>query len=94
MNSKVNYVKNKSLIIISGPSGVGKDSVINRIQSVDSKISLAISVTTRKMRLGEKDGVNYHFLSRENFEKKIANSEFLEYTDYSGIYYGTLKKTI
>ena len=56
-------MKSKSLIIISGPSGVGKDSVINRIQSIDSKISLAVSVTTRKMRLGEKDGVNYHFLS-------------------------------
>ena len=86
--------KSKNLIIISGPSGVGKDSVISRIQSIDSKISLAISVTTRKMRLGEKDGVNYHFLSRENFEKKIENSEFLEYSEYCGNYYGTLKKPI
>ena len=86
--------KKKNLIIISGPSGVGKDSVISRIQNIDSKISLAISATTRKMRLGEKDGVNYHFLSRENFEKKIENSEFLEYTEYCGNYYGTLKRPI
>lgn len=94
MINKINNIKNKSLIIISGPSGVGKDSVINRIQSIDSKISLAISVTTRKIRLGEKDGVNYHFLSRENFEKKIENSEFLEYSEYCGNYYGILKKPI
>lgn len=94
MNNKIYNMKSKSLIIISGPSGVGKDSVINRIQSIDSKISLAVSVTTRKMRLGEKDGVNYHFLSRENFEKKIANSEFLEYAEYCGNYYGTLKKPV
>ena len=93
-NNKIDNIKNKSLIIISGPSGVGKDSVINRIQSIDSKIVLAISVTTRKMRSGEKDGVNYHFLSRENFEKKIANSEFLEYSEYCGNYYGTLKRPI
>lgn len=92
--NNINNKINKNLIIISGPSGVGKDSVINKIKSLDNKISVAISVTTRKMRLGETDGVSYHFLSREEFETKIKNSEFLEYSEYCGNYYGILTKPI
>ena len=92
--NKINNKKNKNLIIISGPSGEGKDSDINKIKSLDNKISLAISATTREKRAGETNGVNYHFLSRDDFEKKIKNSEFLEYSEYCGNYYGILKKPI
>ncbi len=82
------------LIIISGPSGVGKDSVISRIRFLNKSISLSVSVTTRPMRPGEKDGVSYHFISVDEFERKIENDEFLEYAMYCGNYYGTLKRPI
>ena len=85
---------NVNLIIISGPSGVGKDSVIARMRHLDPSISLSISATTRPPREGEKNGTNYHFLSEEDFKSKIDNNEFLEYATYCGHYYGTLKRPI
>ena len=86
--------KGNGLIIISGPSGVGKDSVITRIRHLDPSISLSVSATTRLPRFGEVDGIDYHFLSKKEFESKIKNSEFLEYAEYCGNYYGTLKYPI
>lgn len=86
--------KNNNLIIISGPSGVGKDSVITRIRHLDPSISLSISATTRSPRFGEVGGISYYFLSKEEFENKIKNSEFLEYAEYCENYYGTLKRPI
>lgn len=82
------------LVIISGPSGVGKDSVISRIRFLNKSISLSVSATTRPMRPGEKNGVSYHFISTDEFEEKIKNDEFLEYAMYCGNYYGTLKRPI
>ena len=79
-----------SLIVYSGPSGVGKGTIVKPL--VDSgRISLSISATTRSPREGEIDGVHYHFQTKENFERKIAAGELLEYAKYSENYYGTPK---
>jgi len=82
------------LVVLSGPSGVGKDSVISRIRFLNKQISVSISFTTRPIRAGERDGSSYHFISKDEFENKINNGDFLEYTSYCGYYYGTLKKTV
>ena len=86
--------KNGNLIVISGPSGVGKDSVIHRILELDPSISLSVSCTTRHLRENEEDGHDYFFVTRGEFEKKIDNSEFLEYAEYCGNYYGTPRQPI
>lgn len=78
------------LIVLSGPSGVGKGTVRQAIFSKGERdFVYSISATTRKMREGEVDGVDYFFKTREEFEKMIANNELLEYTEYVGNYYGT-----
>ncbi len=77
------------LIILSGPSGCGKGTIL---EIVRKKLNFAYSVsaTTRAPREGEIDGVNYYFLSRDDFENRIKNGDMLEYTEYCGNYYGTL----
>lgn len=77
------------LIILSGPSGVGKGTVLNLLLSRNPQIFPSVSATTRQPRDGERDGVNYYFLSREEFEAKIAKGDMLEYASYNGNYYGT-----
>jgi guanylate kinase len=77
------------LVVISGPSGVGKDTLIERLRERDPSLRYSISYTTRKPRLGEADGVNYFFVSRQQFEELIAQGFFLEYAIYNGNYYGT-----
>jgi len=77
------------LIVISGPSGVGKDTVIKRLLEVDPKLRYSVSYTTRRPRPGEVDGVNYHFVSREEFERLIREGAFLEHATYGGNLYGT-----
>lgn len=77
------------LIVISGPSGVGKDTLIQRLRELDSSLQYSISYTTRKPRQGEADGVNYFFVDRQRFEKLIAQGFFLEHATYNGNYYGT-----
>lgn len=78
------------LIVLSGPSGVGKGTVRKAIfDSDDNDFQYSISMTTRKMREGEVDGVDYYFRSREEFEQMIAAGEMLEYAEYVGNYYGT-----
>jgi guanylate kinase len=82
------------LIVISGPAGSGKGTMLKHI--FDSKkhgrqFVYSVSATTRAPRPGEVDGVNYHFLTREDFEARIARGELLEHTEYCGNYYGTLK---
>ena len=81
--------KSGMLIVLSGPSGVGKDSVLKLILSNRKDLKLSISYTTRAPRKGEVDGVDYHFVSREEFEDLIDNGEMLEYATYCGNYYGT-----
>ncbi len=77
------------LVCVSGPSGVGKGTVIQRLRALEPRILHSVSVTTRPIRAGEKDGVSYHFLSRAQFEQQISNGEILEYDEYCGNYYGT-----
>ena len=78
------------LIVLSGPSGVGKGTVRKAIfDSEDNDFQYSISMTTRKMRDGETEGVDYYFRSREEFEELIATGEMLEYAEYVGNYYGT-----
>jgi guanylate kinase len=77
------------LIVISGPSGVGKDTLIKRLLELDPNLRYSISYTTRRPRPGEVDGVNYLFVSRDEFERLIKEGAFLEYATYDGNLYGT-----
>lgn len=82
------------IIIISGPSGVGKGTVIAALRKNDKTLGFSVSATTRKPRPGETDGVDYHFVSKEVFEDMIKNDEMLEYACYNGNYYGTPKSSV
>lgn len=82
------------LIVISGPSGSGKGSVIKDLLKKNKNIWLSISCTSRQPRGEEKDQVEYYFLTKEQFEKKIENNEMLEYAQYGDNYYGTPKEHI
>ncbi len=82
------------LLILSGPSGSGKDTVIDCLLKRDNQIVCSVSMTTRKPRPGEQDGVNYFFVSKEEFEQKIAQDEMLEWAKYGENYYGTPKTPI
>jgi guanylate kinase len=77
------------LIVISGPSGVGKDTVIKRLLELDPNLRYSVSSTTRRARPGEVDGVNYHFVNRNEFERLISEGAFLEHATYGGNLYGT-----
>lgn len=82
------------LIVLSGPSGVGKSTVIAELLKKRPDIYFSVSFTTRAPRSGETDGVNYNFVSREEFERMIQAEELLEYAEYVGNYYGTSLKVI
>ena len=82
------------VIVISGPSGSGKSTVIDALCKLDGTLRFSISATTRKPRLNEVDGVDYHFLSRTEFENRIQQGSFLEWAEYGGNFYGTLKSEI
>ena len=93
-----NIIKQKergSLIVISGPSGAGKDTVVAKyLRKRSSNAWLSISCTSRAMRPGDKEGKSYYFLTKEEFEAKIENGDFLEYALYNGNYYGTPREHI
>lgn len=82
------------LIVLSGPSGVGKSTVIADLLQNRPDIHFSVSFTTRAPRTGEVDGVNYNFVSREEFERMISAGELLEFAEYVGNYYGTSLKVI
>ncbi|BDU67492.1 MAG: hypothetical protein TYPL_1450 [Candidatus Tyloplasma litorale] len=89
---KINQSKNRKgkLVIYCGPSGVGKGTVASKfINESEFKFKFSVSATTRKKRENEKDGVNYHFLSKETFEKWIEEDKFIEYAKFADNYYGT-----
>ena len=86
---------NKKLFVISGCSGVGKGTVLKEFMARNSKdFMLSVSCTTRKPRVGEVDGVNYFFITHEEFEKAVQEDKFLEHAQFAGNYYGTKKKFI
>ncbi len=82
------------VFVITGPSGVGKGSLIARLRGDLPEIELSVSATTRSPREGETDGVDYHFLSPEDFSRRIEAGEFLEHARYSGNRYGTLRSEV
>lgn len=82
-------VEQGTLYVISAPSGAGKTSLVAEMLRNDEKLGVSISHTTRPMREGEQNGVNYHFVSRDEFEAMIGRGDFLENADVFGNYYGT-----
>ncbi|RGH68383.1 guanylate kinase [Ruminococcus sp. AM33-14] len=91
------YIKEtlEKLIIISGFSGVGKGTVIHQLLiEHPEKYVVSVSATTRKPRKGEVNGKSYHFITRKEFEELVSRDEFLEFSEYAGEYYGTLKKEV
>ncbi|PWG00923.1 guanylate kinase [Levilactobacillus bambusae] len=88
-------VKKGMLIVLSGPSGVGKGTVRKALfEEPDADFSYSISMTTRQPRPGERDGIDYYFVSKEEFEENIRNGEMLEYAKYVDNYYGTPLKYV
>ena len=83
-----------NLIVISGPSGSGKDTVLSEVFRLHPEVRLSISSITRDMREGEVQDGKYHFISRDEFEKAIENNEMLEYNIYQNNYYGTPKAPV
>ena len=84
----------KKLIIITGPSGVGKGTVVKALLDRNKDLWLSISATTRNPRVGENDGLNYYFISEERFKDMIDKKEFLEWAQFAGNYYGTPLSTV
>ena len=84
----------KKLIIITGPSGVGKGTVVKELLDRNKDIWLSISATTRNPRIGEKDGENYYFISDEKFKDMIDKKDFLEWAQFAGNFYGTPLSTV
>lgn len=82
------------LVVLSGPSGAGKGTVLKLLREVDANIKLSVSATTRYPREGEVDGQNYFFKSVDEFKDMIENDELVEWVEYCGNYYGTPKKHI
>jgi guanylate kinase len=82
------------VFVITGPSGVGKGTLIRELLGRVPGLELSVSATTRKPREGEVDGRDYHFLERDEFERRAAANEFLEHATYSGNRYGTLRSEV
>lgn len=87
-------MKRGKTFIISGPSGVGKSTVLKTLFEGREDLYFSVSATTRAPRPGEQDGVNYHFIEPETFRRWIVEKEFLEYAEYVGNFYGTPKKYV
>jgi guanylate kinase len=82
------------VFVITGPSGVGKGTLIRLLRERVPELALSVSATTRAPRPGETQGVDYHFLSDEEFERRVADGEFVEWAEYSGRRYGTLREEL
>src|SRR5918999_6559248 len=82
------------LLVVTGPSGVGKGTLIRALCREIPDLRLSVSATTRAPRSGEQDGVDYHFLSPEEFERRVRAGEFLEHATYAGNRYGTLRAEV
>ena len=84
----------RNLIAISAPSGTGKSTLCEEVRRKKPEIKFSVSCTTRPKRNYEKDGINYYFLTEDEFKSKIKNNELLEYEEVHGYYYGTLINTL
>ena len=82
------------MFVITGPSGVGKGTLISGLMERLPELELSVSATTRAPRPGERDGVDYHFLAPEEFERRIEEGDFVEHADYAGRRYGTLRSEL
>jgi guanylate kinase len=82
------------VFVITGPSGVGKGTLIRGLLERIPELELSVSATTRKPRAGERDGIDYHFLTPQEFEQHLADGDFLEHATYSGNRYGTLRSEV
>ncbi|MFJ6014359.1 guanylate kinase [Streptomyces sp. NPDC092952] len=82
------------LTVLSGPSGVGKSTVVAHMRKVHPEVWLSVSATTRRPRPGERDGVHYFFVDDEEFDKLIANGELLEWAEFAGNRYGTPRRAV
>ncbi|MCC5900231.1 MAG: guanylate kinase [Phormidium sp. BM_Day4_Bin.17] len=82
------------LIVLTGPSGVGKGTLLRSLRQRHPELCLSISATTRQPRQGEVDGVDYHFLTRQAFQDKIAQDAFIEWAEFAGNYYGTPRQSL
>src|SRR6266566_3800897 len=82
------------VFVITGPSGVGKGTLIRGLMERIPGLYLSVSATTRAPRPGERDGVDYHFLTRQEFDRRVAEGEFIEHADYAGRKYGTLRSEV
>lgn len=91
---EAHYQKSGLLIVISGPSGVGKGTVCAHLRKKMPQLVYSVSVTTRKPRKGERDGVNYFFKSVEEFQQMIKEGQLIEWAKYVGNYYGTPRKFV
>jgi guanylate kinase len=83
-----------SVLVVTGPSGVGKGTLIRRLLEERPDYRLSVSATTRTPRPGEEEGRDYHFLSEQEFERRLAAGDFLEHALYAGNHYGTLKEEV
>lgn len=90
MNNKAKGI----LIVISGPAGSGKGTVVKLLRETLPDIGFSVSATTRAPRPGEEDGIQYYFMTRDDFEEALTHDEILEHTTYCGNYYGTLKSEV
>jgi guanylate kinase len=84
----------RRLTVVSGPSGVGKSSVVAELRRLDPDIYFSVSVTTRAPRPGEVDGAHYHFIDRAMFDKMVSAGELLEYAEFAGNCYGTPREPV
>jgi guanylate kinase len=82
------------VIVITGPSGVGKGSLIRGLLERIPELELSVSATTRAPRPGERNGADYHFLDSDEFDRRVQNDEFVEHASYSGASYGTLRSEV
>ncbi len=82
------------ILIVSGPSGVGKGTIVREVMKNDPSLQFSVSATTRAMRPGEVEGESYYFVTKERFEEMIAAGELLEHACYAGNYYGTPRRPV
>ncbi|MBP2401884.1 guanylate kinase [Streptomyces syringium] len=92
--SPVPPARQPRLTVLSGPSGVGKSTVVAHMRKAHPEVWLSVSATTRKPRPGERDGVHYFFVDDEQFDKLIANGELLEWAEFAGNRYGTPRQAV